>query len=274
MSRRYSSTVLLFGVLVCARGALGEEKAATRPAGSTPRPRVPAGSLFMCGGGSLPALVFDQFVELAGGGEGRLVVIPTAGSDQEAEREAEIIRPWADRGLGSVSVLHTRDRAKADTDAFVSALHNATAVWFCGGQQSRLAESYAGTATELAIVELFHRGGVVGGTSAGAAIQSRVMIESGNSTPKISTGLDLLPGSIIDQHFGERDRIHRLQLAVREHPACIGVGIDESTAVVFQRGECRVLGDSCVTVVSASTDEESLAVRTFRSGELFRLQEE
>jgi len=236
--------------------------------------RVPSGSLFMCGGGSLPALVLDQFVELAGGGEGRLVVIPTASSDKEVDQETEIIRPWADRGLGSVSVLHTRDRAEADSDAFVSALHDATAVWFLGGLQSRLADSYAGTATEQAIVELFHRGGVVGGTSAGAAIQSHVMIESGNSTPKISTGLDLLPGSIIDQHFLVRDRIHRLQLAVREHPARVGVGIDESTAVVFRRGECHVLGDSCVTVVSASAGEDSLAVRTFRSGESFRLQEE
>ncbi|MGD9644894.1 MAG: cyanophycinase, partial [Pirellulales bacterium] len=238
---------------------------------ATQAPAATQGSLVICGGGSLPAKVLEQFVELAGGSQGRLVVIPTAGSDKDADEADDIIRYWTELGLGSVSVLHTRDRQQADSAAFVAPLGTATAIWFGGGQQSRLADCYLGTATEQAIVELFRRGGVIGGTSAGAAIQSRVMIESGNPVPKVTTGLDLLPGSIVDQHFLRRDRFNRLLKAVREHPDCVGVGIDEATAVVFRRGECRVLGVSFVTVVRADAGPASLSVHTYRAGQTFRL---
>lgn len=276
--RHLPSTAVLFVALVSARDAMAEEIA--RP--QTPAPplaiRVPQGSLIMCGGGSIPDNIFAHFVELAGGRDGRLVVIPTAGGESDVDEESANLRRWTDRGLARATVLHTRDRAQADTAEFIAPLTDATAVWFRGGQQSRLADSYAGTATEQAIVDLFHRGGVVGGTSAGAAIQSRVMIESGNSTPKIATGLDLLPTSIVDQHFTQRDRLPRLQHAVSQHPECIGVGIDESTALLFRRGECQVLGEACVTVVTATatagTAATSPAVRTFRAGESFRLHEE
>lgn len=274
MFRTLSSAALVYVALACAHNSLGEEKAAPQAAVILPAARTPEGSLVLCGGGVLPERVWAQFVELAGGSEARLVVIPTADSDKGVAEETESTRRWADLGLRSVSILHTRDRREADSAEFVAPLSKATAVWFGGGQQSRLADSYLDTATERAIVELFHRGGVIGGTSAGAAIQSRVMIQSGSSTPNIATGLDLLSGAIIDQHFLQRDRFNRLLLAVREHPECTGVGIDEATAVVFRRGECRVVGDSYVTVLTAKAGPASLAVRTFRSGQTFRLHEE
>ncbi|MBX3414186.1 MAG: cyanophycinase [Pirellulales bacterium] len=242
-----------------------------QPAVPVPMAHVPAGSLLVCGGGTLPDQILAHFVELAGGSEGRLVVIPTAGSDRDVDAEAEILRHWVDRGLKSVSLLHTRDSRQADTPEFVAPLSEATAVWIRGGQQSRLAETYLGTATERAIVDLFHRGGVVGGTSAGAAIQSRVMIQSGRAVPKLATGLDLLPDSIVDQHFSQRDRFGRLLHAVREHPGRVGVGIDETTAIVFRRGECRVLGGASVTVVSAKTGPDAVAVQKYRAGDSFSL---
>jgi cyanophycinase len=270
MFRHFLSIVLLFVTLLWGRDSFGEREAAALSA----QPAATAeGSLVICGGGLLPKRVLARFVELAGGSEGRLVVIPTAGSDEGAVEEAEIIRRWTELDLGSVSVLHTRDRKEADSATFVEPLSKATAVWFRGGQQSRLTDSYVGTATERAIVELFRRGGVVGGTSAGAAIQSRVMIQSGNPIPKITTGLDLLPGAIIDQHFLHRNRFNRLLLAVREHPECMGIGIDEATAIVFHRGKCCVLGSSYVTFVTAKGELSSLSVHTFRSGQSFRLQE-
>jgi cyanophycinase len=273
MFRRFPSIALVCLALVWAHSSTGQVRAAPQTTVATQAAPIAKGSLVICGGGSLPNRVLVRFVELAGGDEGRLVVIPTAGSDEEAVDETEIIRRWTELGLGSVWVLHTRDRKEADSATFVEPLGKATGVWFQGGQQSRLADSYVGTATERAIVELFRRGGVVGGTSAGAAIQSRIMIQSGNPIPKIATGLDLLPGAIIDQHFLHRNRFNRLLLAVRKHPECIGVGIDETTAVAFQRGECCVLGGSYVTVVTAKGGPASLSVHTFRSGQSFRLHD-
>jgi cyanophycinase len=230
------------------------------------------GSLVICGGGELPEEALDRFVELACGEQGKLVVIPTAGTDKGIADQAATIEQWTARGIGSVTVLHTRDRDVADSEEFVKPLEDATAVWFRGGQQSRLAEAYVGTATETAILEVFRRGGVIGGTSAGAAIQSRVMIQSGNPVPKITTGFDLLPGVIIDQHFLYRNRFTRLQTAIRNHPDRIGVGIDEDTAVLFCQGQCHVLGDSYVTLITTAEKPVSFSVRTVRSGQTFELQ--
>ncbi len=227
------------------------------------------GALLTCGGGALPESVTSRFVELAGGQTGRLLVIPTASSNVEDAHLKEHTRRWTDLGVGTVEILHTRDRAEADEDAFVEPLQQATAIWFVGGQQSRLAAAYVGTATERAILELFRRGGTIGGTSAGAAIQSRVMIQSGNPVPEITTGLDLLPGAIIDQHFLRRNRFNRLLFAVRKHPGRTGVGISEGTAVLFQNGTCHVLGDSFVTTVTANDSPAPLSINTFRDGQSF-----
>ncbi len=232
---------------------------------------TPTGSLVICGGGSLPESVVTRFVELAGGAEGSLVVIPTASGKVRASDYDATVRRWTERGMGAVSVLHAGDRTEADSSKFVQPLTTATAVWFGGGQQSRLAEIYLETAAEREIVELLGRGGVIGGTSAGAAIQSRVMIQSGNPVPTITTGLDLLPRAIIDQHFLHRNRFNRLLTAVRKHPDRVGVGIDEGTAVIFQRGVCRVLGESYVTVVGTTDGAPPISVQTFRAGQSFRL---
>lgn len=229
------------------------------------------GTLMICGGGALPESLTSRFVALAGGQTGRLVVIPTASSNVEDVHLKEHTRRWTELGVGTVSILHTRDRAEADEGAFVDPLKQATAIWFVGGQQSRLAAAYVGTATERAIHELFRRGGTIGGTSAGAAIQSRVMIQSGNPVPEITTGLDLLSGAIIDQHFLRRNRFNRLLFAVRKHPQRTGVGISEGTAVLFQNGVCHVLGDSYVTTVTANGSPAPLSINTFRSGQSFSL---
>ena len=231
----------------------------------------PLGSLVICGGGSLPQVVLERFVELAGGDRGRLVVIPTASSRVGDSDQAEMVSRWSELGIGHVSILHADNRTAADSATFTEPLGQATAVWFGGGQQSRLAATYVGTATERAVLGLFHRGGVVGGTSAGAAIQSKVMIQSGSPVPVIATGIDLLGGAIVDQHFLKRNRFNRLLQAVRTHPDRTGVGIAESTALIYQRGECHVLGDSFVTVVSTNDGPDSLSVETFGSGQSFPL---
>ncbi len=210
------------------------------------------GTLFVCGGGSLPPQVLTAFVDAAGGADAKLVLIPGASlaADAPESVEAQIAR-WGERGVRDVTVLHSRDRAQAERDEFVAPLRRATAVWFGGGDQKRLAEVYVGTLVEHELIALLARGGVVGGTSAGAAIQSRVMIAGGNPEPTIGLGLDLFRGAIVDQHFRARKREPRLAAAVRQHPACTGFGVDEGTALVVRGETASVMGAGGVTRVHA-----------------------
>lgn len=228
------------------------------------------GSLIVVGGGPIPDQIISRFVELGGGEDSRLVVIPTASSDAGLASASSIAEMWSSRGIRQTTLLHTRDRELADEDAFVQPLRDATAVWISGGQQSRLAAAYVGTKVQTELRELLRRGGVIGGTSAGAAILSGVMIESGNPVPKISRGLNLIPDVIIDQHFLRRSRVNRLIEAVNLHPGHIGVGIDESTAVIVHGKHAKVLGESYVSVVTVN-DGQPLAIRTRKSGDEFEL---
>ncbi|MEX2175300.1 MAG: cyanophycinase [Pirellulaceae bacterium] len=245
------------------------------------------GSLVIVGGGELPAAVREKFFELAGGKEARIVVIPTAREGEgfgkgEAIREGEapaepigsagaspshLLEPWKSAGAADVQVLHTRSKETANAKAFVAPLKAATAVWLGGGDQSRLADAYLGTAVEREILALLARGGVVGGTSAGAAIQSKTMIAGGQSEPKMATGLDLLPGAIIDQHFTRRQRQARLRLALARHPGHVGFGVDEGTALIVQGRRLQVLGDSAVSVFLAASASRPVREFELRPGE-------
>ena len=230
------------------------------------------GALIVVGGGGLPSSINDRFLELGGGKETRLVVIPTASSKPDSDEE--MINRWKKRGAAEVRVLHTMDRDVANSEAFVAPLKEATAVWIGGGSQSRLSEAYQGTAVEKELIALVARGGVVAGTSAGAAIQTKVMIAHSNPIPVIKTGLDLLPGAIVDQHFLARNRMNRLLYAIQEYPKLVGVGIDEATAIEAHGEECRVLGNSFVVVVRNQGPGQWPNIRTYNKGESFSLAPE
>ena len=209
------------------------------------------GALVIVGGGGMPPEIRRTFVDLAGGAKARIVVIPTASAAAETDPEASWTEGWTslDPTPESVNVLHTRDRQRANDPAFLEPLTQATAVWFSGGDQNRIAAAYLDTAVEREIQAVLKRGGVVGGTSAGAAIQTRVMIGGGNPIPEIARGFDLLPDAITDQHFLKRDRLPRLERAIADHPGRFGVGIDEATALVVRGRRLDVVGRSSVTIV-------------------------
>src|SRR5437899_3307775 len=124
------------------------------------------GWLIIHGGGGISDEVKDRFVSLAGGRDANFVVIPTAEADIDADRVGSLTRRRF--GVQNVTVLHTTDRARANASAFVEPLRHASAVWIMGGRQYRLADAYLGTAVEREIKALLARGGVVGGSSAGA----------------------------------------------------------------------------------------------------------
>jgi cyanophycinase len=241
------------------------------PAGPDGEPHDPplerAGALVIAGGGLLPGAVRERFVELAGGARARLVVIPTAAPSMNGQppEEHEACAAWQDLDgrVESLVFLHTRRRQQADEESFVQPLSTATGVWLAGGDQTLLIEAYQGTAVERELHDLLACGGVIGGTSAGAAVMSKVMIRGGNPVAELGRGFGFLRGVIVDQHLSERDRLPRLQGAVARHPGYLGLGIDEQTAVVVQGRVASVLGERQVHVCFPGQS----MVKVFLSGE-------
>jgi cyanophycinase len=209
-----------------------------------------AGSLVIVGGGKVPDVIWQRFMKLAGGKNAHIVVIPTASKEADTLDLDEYLKTWRGLNPASLTILHTRSKEDANDPNFVKPLEKATAIWFGGGRQSRIADAYLGTLAEKKFHEVLKRDGVIGGTSAGAAIMSRTMIARGHPKPEIETGLGFIPGAIIDQHFIKRQRQVRLVDAVTSYPYLVGLGIDEGTAlVVYDGSKIDVLGDSCVTIV-------------------------
>lgn len=262
------STLALLAGLFLPTWVAGEDTAVPAQSPGWIDPEGIQGALVIVGGGELPAEVTGRFMKLAGEAKARIVVIPTAADNADevitnADQLARLLEPWKALGAADVQVLHTRSRTEADEGAFTESLRQATGVWLEGGSQSKLAEAYVGTAVEKELLALLARGGVIGGTSAGAAIQCRTMIASGNPDPQMAIGLDLLPGSIIDQHFLARNRRPRLITALTNNPGLVGLGVDEGTALIVQGRKLEVLGKSTVSVIFAPSTDGSLPVREF-----------
>ena len=228
--------------------------------------RFRGGTLLIAGGGEMPPIVNQRFWELAGGKNGRLVIIPA----YQASRAdtGRLKGEWRGWKFSSMRVMQAATREIADNPCFADPLQNATAVWFSGGEQSWLANLYAGTVTEARLQELLDRGGIIGGTSAGAAIMTKVMIEEGKTEPKLCRGLDLLKDSVVDQHFFYRNRMQRLAKALKIEPKLIGFGVDEGTALFIQvsSGRIGVLGKSYVMACIPETDTDSLRLEVLRPG--------
>ncbi len=232
---------LLLGLPLAGRA----EEIARPPAGELP------GALVIVGGGGLPDGIRDCFLDLAGGKQARLVVIPTANFKAEQPDELKSWEYWRSQDVASVELLHTRQRKEANEPRFAERLSAATAVWLVGGDQSRLIEAYKGTAVEREFHKLLERGGVIGGTSAGAAVMGPLMIRGGETVAEVGQGLGLLPGVVIDQHFLKRKREKRLLGVVASHPQYLGLGIDEQTALVVKGRTMSVLGNSDVRVCAS-----------------------
>lgn len=227
------------------------------------------GTLFIVGGGPQPPALVQRFVDLAGGrGKARIVVFGQASEDgaKAGEEKADELRH-----LGADARSLWIDRAQANTDSVARLLAGATGVWFVGGDQNRLIKVLRGTKTDAAIHARYDAGAVIGGTSAGAAVLSEIMITGderhpGGARPDttdafmtiarddivIDTGFAYLRNAIVDQHFLRRKRHNRLVSLVLEREPHLGVGIDESTAIeVHPNGRWTVDGASVVVIYDA-----------------------
>ncbi len=230
----------------------------------------PKGTLVIVGGGKMPAAVRDEFITKAGGAaKAKIVVFPTASMSADDEKEhAGYLQQWKNAKGADVTLLHTRDTKTANSDDFVKPLTDATGIWFSGGDQAKLTKAYSGTKVLDAIKKRYADGAVVGGTSAGAAVMSDVMITGGTDEATTADGFGLLPGTVVDQHFTQRKREKRLAGVIAKHPKALGIGIDEGTAVVVSGGVAKVLGDGKVQFGEAKGEPVWL-----KAGESFDLSE-
>lgn len=244
---------------------------AADPVGGWIDPQGIQGSLVIAGGGKLPQEIIDQFIKLAGGEQAHLVIIPTASARADQDDTTSLLESWQEHKPASLTLLHTRSRDEANRNEFVKPLKKATGVWFLGGAQSRIADAYLDTSVEKELTALLKRGGVIGGSSAGAAIQSRLMIARGRDVAELQKGFDLLPGTIIDQHFLARQRQPRLVGAIAKHPLKVGLGIDEGTALLVQGRVIKVMGRSSVTVCLAASKTKPARQRQVTAGQYLDL---
>lgn len=193
-------------------------------------PTKPEGHLFLVGGGKTPDNVRQEFFKLAHGGP--IVVIPTALQNPES---AKFDYPH--------TILHTTNRDDCFKSGFYKSLDHAKGVWICGGDQARLTV-YSGTPVQRHLKYVVDRGGVVGGTSAGASAASSVMICDGDALG----GLGLMEDYVVDQHFSNRNRLPRLLNLLEKYPKLKGIGIDEETAIIVGQRNIIVVGNGNVKV--------------------------
>jgi cyanophycinase len=215
------------------------------------------GSLVIVGGGSMEGTgIIEKFVELAGGPDRAFVIVPTAGGNRGQDgslvvyREEDIVAPWLKRGLKNVRMLHTHDPKVADTEEFAKVLRHADAVWFNGGRQWNIVDSYAKTLTYREFHKVLERGGVIGGSSAGATIQGDYLVRGAvagaqimlTPEPEHERAFNFLRKTAIDQHINTRNRWDDLIPVVQKFPTLLGIGLSEGTAIVVKGDTFEVMG--------------------------------
>jgi cyanophycinase len=222
------------------------------------------GTLIIIGGGNTDGTgIMEKFIQLAGGPEnGKFVTFPTNGGNRTADgalrvyTEEQATASLRRREVKNVKMMHTADSKVADTEEFVKPLLDATGVWFDGGRQWNMVDSYLGTRTEAEIRKVLDRGGVVAGSSAGATIQSDYLVRGDTTGPNVMMteepnhqhGFALLKHSAIDQHINTRNRWDDLMAVIKKYPEYLGIGLSEGTAIIVTGDKFEVMGKWKVAV--------------------------
>jgi len=216
------------------------------------------GTLLVIGGGASD-IFYNKFMELVGGPDAPIVVIPTAmTSDVLKPEDLERFRNrFLKIGFNNVTVLHTRDREEANKESFIEPLKKAAGVWFSGGRQWRHADSYLDTKTHKAFFEVLDRGGVIAGSSAGATIQGSYLARGDTQANTImmgdhEVGLGFISNVAIDQHLFARNRQFDLFEILDNRPELLGIGLDENTGIIVKGDQFTVFGSSYVAIYDGS----------------------
>jgi cyanophycinase len=211
------------------------------------------GTLIIIGGGEISESLNKRIMEISGGLQIPIVVIPTADGRENYDEnfgEAGMLRKL---GATNVTVLHTTDRNVANSEEFVKPLLKARLVWFSGGRQWRLVDAYKNTLTEKMLWKVLENGGTIGGSSAGATIQGSFLVRGDTKNNQImmgdhQAGFGFLKNVAIDQHVLARNRQFDMFEILRNRPELLGIGIDESTAIIVKGDIFEVAGKSYVVV--------------------------
>lgn len=214
------------------------------------------GHLVIVGGNLSDSSIYAKFMELVGGPEAPIVIIPTAGNDEfliEQEGIEKTKKRFQKQGFKSITILHTRDPEEANKENFYAPIQNAGGVWFSGGRQWRLADSYLGTKTHEELFKLLDRGGVIGGSSAGASIQGSYLVRGDTKTNVVmmgdhEEGLNFITNCAIDQHLLALNRQFDIFEILETHSELLGIGLDENTAIVVHGDQFEVIGESFVAI--------------------------
>ncbi len=211
------------------------------------------GTLIIIGGGEISESLNKKIIEISGGLQVPIVIIPTADGRETYDQdfgEAGMLRKM---GATNVTVLHTNDRNVANTREFVKPLEDARLVWFSGGRQWRLVDAYKNTLTEKMLWKVLENGGTIGGSSAGATIQGSFLARGDTKNNQVmmgdhQDGFGFLKNVAIDQHVLARNRHFDMFEILRNRPELLGIGIDESTAIIVKGDIFEVVGKSYVVV--------------------------
>lgn len=226
------------------------------------------GALVLVGGAMRDPVIVERFLALAGGVDAPLVVIPTAGGEDTYDQSWPGLRAFTNAGATDVTVMHTTDRDVANSESFVAELRRARGVWFGGGRQWRLVDAYLHTKVHDEIQGVLDRGGVVGGSSAGATVLGSYLVRGDMKTNTImmgdhEEGLGFLRGVGIDQHLLRRNRHADMVEVLQARPDLLGIGLDEDTAIVVSGDMFEVIGRSYVAIYDNQRSLDSGALFYF-----------
>ena len=214
------------------------------------------GKLIIIGGGTMPDSLFEFFAAHCGGKDQPVVYIPTATSDEKYIQEGGHLVKFTSRGFTNLSTIHTRDKAKADAPENIALMRKAKGIFFGGGDQDLIAEAYGNTQLYKEMLALLDRGGVIMGTSAGATIMGALLV-GGDARKDLTKKFPFQPAFSfiqnvdIDQHVLVRNRQFDLIPVIETYPTHLGVGIDESTAIIVEGHQFKVWGNSYAMVYDA-----------------------
>ncbi|MFD1873226.1 cyanophycinase [Hymenobacter bucti] len=257
------------------------------------KPIIPKGSLLAIGGhekrhatsatdeaeDKSPEFILQRFVEELAGQ--RTVVILPAASEEPEEAAQDYIEVFTSLGVERIEVLHIQSREQANSAEALDIINRADGVLITGGDQLRLTALLGGTALLARLGERYlHEPIIIAGTSAGAAAMSTPMIYQGRNDAgflkdeiHITTGLQLLRDVAIDTHFIKRGRMVRMAQIIATNPGCIGLGLEEDTAVLITKGrELEVLGNGIVVLLDGH-DCTGNTIYDIAPGEVFSIRD-
>lgn len=215
------------------------------------------GTLIVIGGGKPGDVIMKEFRHLAGGDSAKIVVIPTAYVINNEIDSLRLKASFEKYGFTDITILHTNDPAEANKDDFIKPIKEATGIFFTGGRQWRIADAFLNTKAHDEMFKLLDRGGVIAGSSAGATIQGSYLARGDSKNNQImmgdhEVGLGFISNIAIDQHVIARNRQFDMFTILENKPKLLGVGIDESTAIVVKGGAFEVIGKSYVVIYDNS----------------------